>query len=80
MRANARAAGIKKVSEALTGKGGDDAAALNIAEQYVNAFGQLAKQTNTVILPSNVSDAGGMVAQALSVYKQLTKSANAPLS
>uniref|UniRef100_A0A0M3HTJ8 PHB domain-containing protein n=2 Tax=Ascaris TaxID=6251 RepID=A0A0M3HTJ8_ASCLU len=80
MRANARAAGIKKVSEALTGKGGDDAAALNIAEQYVSAFGQLAKQTNTVILPSNVSDAGGMVAQALSVYKQLTKSANAPLS
>uniref|UniRef100_A0A915AIU2 Band 7 domain-containing protein n=3 Tax=Parascaris univalens TaxID=6257 RepID=A0A915AIU2_PARUN len=80
MRANARAAGIKKVSEALSGKGGDDAAALNIAEQYVSAFGQLAKQTNTVIVPSNVSDASSMVAQALSVYKQLTKSANAPLS
>ncbi|KHN88993.1 Stomatin-like protein 2, mitochondrial [Toxocara canis] len=80
MRANARAAGIKKVSEALCAKGGNDAAALNVAEQYVVAFGHIAKQTNTVVVPSNVSDASAMVAQALSVYKQLTKNNTTPPS
>ena len=37
--------------------------ALTVAEQYVQAFGNLAKTSNTVILPANTSDAASMVAQ-----------------
>ena len=33
---------------------GDSAAALSVAEQYVEAFGKLAKETNTLILPANI--------------------------
>ena len=42
---------------------GDNAAALTVAEQYVQAFGNLAKTSNTVILPANTGDAASMVAQ-----------------
>lgn len=42
---------------------GDNAAALIVAEQYVQAFGNLAKTSNTVILPANTGDAASMVAQ-----------------
>lgn len=42
---------------------GDNAAALTVAEQYVQAFSNLAKTSNTVILPANTGDAASMVAQ-----------------
>lgn len=51
---------------------GERAATLNVAEQYVNAFSNLAKTNNTVVLPANVGDAGSMVAQALAVYGQIS--------
>lgn len=71
-KATARAEGIEKVSLALQQQLGERAATLNVAEQYVNAFSNLAKTNNTVVLPANVGDAGSMVAQALAVYGQVT--------
>lgn len=44
-----------------------------MAEQYVSAFSKLAKDSNTVLLPSNPSDVTSMVAQAMGVYGALTK-------
>lgn len=63
---------IKLVSESLNKTGGYDAAALSVAEKYVTAFGQIAKDTNTIIVPSDLANASGMVAQALTVYSKLT--------
>lgn len=54
--AQARAVGLKVVSEQLTQKPGNQAASLLIAENYVNAFGNLAKTGNTLILPSNAGE------------------------
>ena len=34
-----------------------------MAEQYVQAFGNLAKKSNTVILPEKTGDVSSMVAQ-----------------
>lgn len=42
---------------------GGAAASLSVAEQYVSAFSNLAKESNTILLPSNTGDVGGMVAQ-----------------
>ena len=42
-----------------------------VAEKYVSAFSQIAKETNTVLLPANVGDVGSMVAQAMSIYGKL---------
>lgn len=72
-KANARAEAILKVSQSLSLKSGNNAAALTVAEQYVQAFGNLAKTSNTVILPANAGDAASMVAQAMAVYSQVSK-------
>jgi hypothetical protein len=58
------------VAEAVKVDGGIEAVNLKVAEQYVAAFAQLAKQNNTVILPANVADVSSLVATALSVVKQ----------
>ncbi|WP_345789658.1 stomatin-like protein [Luteolibacter soli] len=60
--ANATAEGIVRISQAIQQPGGKDAVNLRIAEQYVIQFGNLAKTTNTMILPQNLSDIGGTVA------------------
>ena len=43
------------------------AANLKVAEQYIEAFANLAKTNNTLIIPSNVSDVAGLVASAMTV-------------
>ena len=67
----ARARSIKAVAEALDNERGANAASLAVAENYVKAFGNLAKNTNTLLLPSNVGDVSSMVGQALAIYKKL---------
>merc|ERR1719483_102628 len=69
----ARAKSIRAVAESLADERGSAAASLAVAENYVQAFGNLAKQTNTLLLPANVGDVTGMVTQAMSIYKQLDK-------
>ncbi|PIN02898.1 Prohibitins and stomatins of the PID superfamily [Handroanthus impetiginosus] len=70
-RAEATAKGIDTVSQALKENGGVEAASLRIAEQYIHAFSMIAKEGTTVLLPSNASNPASMMAQALSVYKNL---------
>lgn len=43
--------------------------ALRLAEQYIQAFSQIAKTGNTMLLPSNTGDVGSMVAQAMAIFK-----------
>ena len=66
--AEATAKGIDVVSQAIMKQGGSEAVALKIAEQYVAAFGKLAQEGTTILLPANANDAGSMVAQALTVF------------
>jgi regulator of protease activity HflC (stomatin/prohibitin superfamily) len=55
------------VAEALETAGGDQAASLKVAEQYVTAFAHIAKEGNTIVIPSNLSDLAGMIAGAMAV-------------
>ena len=63
----ATAEGIAKIAESLQKEGGDIAANLRVAEKYVVEWGKLAKENNTIIIPSNMADIGGMVATAMSI-------------
>jgi hypothetical protein len=45
---------------------------LRVAEQYVEQFGNLARTTNTVILPATLSDVGSMIAAATNVLRAAT--------
>lgn len=65
--AEATAAGITAVADAIGKEGGVTAANLKVAELYIEAFSNLAKTGNTLIIPSNVSDVAGVVASAMSV-------------
>jgi regulator of protease activity HflC (stomatin/prohibitin superfamily) len=65
--ADATANGVRAVAAAIGEPGGLSAANLKVAQQYIDAFANLAKQSNTLIVPSTVSDVAGMVASAMTV-------------
>ena len=69
--AEATAKGIELVAISIEKTGGEKAVALKLAEQYIEAFSNLAKETNTILLPENTGDTGAMVAQALSVFNSI---------
>ncbi|RLA08094.1 MAG: paraslipin [Gammaproteobacteria bacterium] len=72
--ANATANGIKKVSEALSQKGGEVAVNLRVAEKYIEQFGKLAKENNSMIIPANTADIASTVATLMSVVEHSKKS------
>ncbi|APR35677.1 SPFH domain-containing protein [Paraburkholderia sp. SOS3] len=74
--AEANAQAIQKIAAAIQSTGGMEAVNLKVAEQYVNAFANLAKQGNTLIVPGNLSEMSSMIASALTIVKQ-QKGANA---
>src|SRR6478672_5535234 len=76
--AEANAKAIRQVAEAIAAPGGTGAVNLKVAEQYIAQFGNLAKTTNTLILPANVGDVAGMIATAMSVVKASPPAAGAP--
>ena len=74
--AEANAAAVRAVAEAISDKGGMDAANLKVAQEYVAAFGNLAKTSNTLIVPANAADIASMVTTAMTVLDK-TKRAGA---
>jgi regulator of protease activity HflC (stomatin/prohibitin superfamily) len=74
--ATATAEGIRRVAEAIKLPGGFEAVQLRVAEQYIGQFGELAKSSNTLVLPANVADVGSMIALAMKVVGRETGSAS----
>ncbi len=69
--AKATANGLRAISAAISEENGLNAVNLRIAEQYLGAFGKLAKENNTIILPSNLADISSIVATATSVFNEV---------
>jgi|KBSSwiStaDraftv2_1062776.scaffolds.fasta_scaffold25272_2 regulator of protease activity HflC (stomatin/prohibitin superfamily) len=67
MIAEAQAEAVRVVGQAIGTAEGLSAANLKVAELYVGAFRELAKANNTLIIPSNLSDAASFVASAMTV-------------
>jgi len=72
--ATATAEGINKVAATIKEDGGIEALNMRLAEQYIGQFGNLAKTTNTIIMPSNVADVAGIIATAMSTVKEFKAS------
>ncbi|MEM5420165.1 MULTISPECIES: SPFH domain-containing protein [Paraburkholderia] len=68
--AEANAQAIQKIGNSIQAQGGMDAVNLKVAEQYVNAFANLAKQGNTLIVPGNMGDLSSMIASALTIVNR----------
>jgi regulator of protease activity HflC (stomatin/prohibitin superfamily) len=67
--AEASANALRQVGSAIREPGGADAVSLRVAEEYVSAFGNLAKTNNSVIVPANMGDMGSLIASALQIVK-----------
>jgi regulator of protease activity HflC (stomatin/prohibitin superfamily) len=76
--ATATAEGLRRVAEAVAAPGGREAMQLRVAEDYVRQFGNLARSTNTLVVPANLSDIAGMIALATKVFDQARASGAAP--
>ena len=77
--ATATAEGLRRVAEAVSTPGGREAMQLRVAEEYVQQFGNLARSSNTLVIPANLSDISGMIALATKVFEQTrTTGAAAP--
>jgi len=68
--AMATADGVKSVADAIGHENGMEAVQLRVAERLIEQFGNLAKATNTLILPANFGDMASMLATMMSVVKQ----------
>ena len=69
--AEAQAEGIRKVAEALSGKGGVESVNMQLAQQYLAQFGNLAKTNNTMIIPSDLANVAGVIKACTSIVKQV---------
>jgi len=68
--ATATANGIRQIANAIGEKNGTDAVNLRIAEQYLTEFGKLAKENNSMIIPTDLADISSILAAATSVIKK----------
>lgn len=75
--ANATAEGLSRVAKSLTEEGGEAAMKLRVAEDYLEQFGNIAKEGNTLVVPANLADISSMISLATSIVKK--ESPNAPV-
>src|SRR5215203_5889069 len=68
--ATANAEGIRRVADATQAPGGAEAIQLKVAEQYINEFGKVINNADTIILPANVADVAGMIKTAMQMIQR----------
>lgn len=71
IEAKARAGAITAIALAIQGEGGTAAVAQQLAEQYIAAFEQLAREGTVALIPADSSDVSGMVAKAFTAFEKL---------
>ena len=76
--ANATAEAIKRIADASTSQGGMTAVNLKVAERYIDAFANLAKTNNTLIVPNNLGDISGMVGSVMKIIESTKGKAEIP--
>lgn len=75
LKAQATANGIEAVSRAIEAnrENAHGALSLSVAEKYVDAFSNLAKEGTAVVVPGNVGDISGMISSAMAVYGKVNE-------
>ena len=68
--AEATAEGLRRVAGAIQSPGGYEAVQMRIAEDYIDQFGNLARENNTMILPANLADVASVITTAMAAVKQ----------
>lgn len=74
LRAAAQANALKRIAEALShhqGKG-EVAAQLEVARQYIEMYGEMGKESNTMLFMDKAGDVNSLMAQAATVFSTAT--------
>lgn len=71
IEARARAESIRSIAEAIQANGGSAAVGQQLAEQYIDAFGELAREGTIALIPADGGDVSGMVAKAFTSFDKL---------
>lgn len=66
MRADAQAEAIRKIAAELKKEGGEEAARLALAKDYVDMYGEMGAKSNTMFFNQNAGDITALMAQAVS--------------
>jgi regulator of protease activity HflC (stomatin/prohibitin superfamily) len=75
--AEATAGAIRQIAAAIREPGGEQAVQLKVAERAVDAFAQLARTNNTLIVPSNMSETAALIGTAMALFKGTTAAGGA---
>ena len=67
--AEANASALRQIGEATQATGGQTAMNLKVAEQYVQAFQNMASKNNTLIVPANMGDISTLIASAMKIVE-----------
>lgn len=70
--AEASAAAIRQIAQAIELPGGEQAVQLKVAEKAVEAYAQLAQKNNTMIVPGNMTEVAGLIASAMALLHNPT--------
>ncbi|MDD4887508.1 MAG: SPFH/Band 7/PHB domain protein [Thiomonas sp.] len=69
--ADATAHALEVVATAIQKPGGAEAVQLKVAQQGLDTYANLAKSSTTLIVPSDMSQAAGLIASAMTVLKKV---------
>jgi len=67
--AEATASAIRQIAAATQAPGGEQAVQLKVAEKALEAYGQLARTNNTMIVPGNFSEVAALIGTAMALLK-----------
>jgi regulator of protease activity HflC (stomatin/prohibitin superfamily) len=68
--AEATADAIRKIAAAIQQPGGEQAVQLKVAEKAVDAYAQLAKTNNTMIVPGHMGEVAGLIGTAMTLLNR----------
>lgn len=67
--AKAQAVALKEIAVELNKKGGEQAAQLALARDYVQMYGEMGKQSNTILFNDRPADVNALLTQAMTAMK-----------
>ncbi|MCL4698469.1 MAG: paraslipin, partial [Burkholderiaceae bacterium] len=68
--AEATADAIRKIASAIQQPGGEQAVQLKVAEKAVDAYANLARVNNTMIVPGHMGEVAGLIGTAMALMKK----------
>jgi regulator of protease activity HflC (stomatin/prohibitin superfamily) len=69
LTADAQAEALRKIAAELLKPAGDEAARLALAREYVAMYGEMGKQSNTILFNERPADVSALLAQAITAMR-----------